>query len=409
MKLPFYIAKRYLFAKKSHNIINIISLISLVAISIGVAALVIVLSVFNGFDSLIKQMYSSIDADIRILPAEGKTFSTASETFSSLRTRSGVYVFAEVLEENALFGYGSKKHIGTIKGVSRNYQDLTGIDTMVCEGTFNLWRGSQPLAIVGRGVAYYLNLGLGNFEPLTIYVPKRSKQALSMEAAFERQSITPSGVFAVEQDFDVQYILAPVEFVRRLLSYDSTMVSAIEIKVAKGHNPETLKREIEATLGSDFKVQDRFQQNESLYRTMKTEKLVIGLILVLILFIATFNIVGTLSMLIIEKRSDVETLRSLGADSTMIQKIFLTEGLLITIGGSIIGTVVGLLLCWAQIAFKLIRLDNRGNFIIDAYPISIQPLDITIILLIVITIGYICTLLPVKIISKRIIAPSTTT
>lgn len=402
MNLSYYIAKRYLFAKKSHNIINIISLISLTGVTVGVMALVIVLSVFNGFDSLIKQMYSSIDADLKIIPAEGKSFSTASPTFINLKGHDGILAMSEVLEENAIFAYSSKKHIGTIKGVSNSYHNICGIDSLICNGTFNLWNGIQPLAIMGRGVAYYLNADLSHLEPIMVYIPKRGKSGLSMEAAFERRSIMPSGIFTVEQDIDVQYVISPIEFVRKLLQYDSTMVSAIEIKAAEGYSTDKLKKEVETIVGSNFKVQNRYQQNESLYRTMKTEKLVIGLILVLILIIASFNIVGSLSMLIIEKRKDVEILRSLGADNELIQKIFLHEGLLISIAGTVIGTVLGLVLCWIQIAFKVIRLDSRGSFIIDAYPVDIQFTDIAIILAVVLSIGYFCARFPVRIITKRI-------
>lgn len=401
-KLSYYIARRYLFAKKSHNIINIISIISLVGVAVGVMALVIVLSVFNGFDSLIKKMYSNIDADIRIVPIEGKTFSTSTSAFINLNNHKGIEAIAEVLEENAIFSYGSKKHIGTIKGVSRNYQDISGIDSVICNGQFGLWRENQPLAIMGRGVAYYLNVSIAQFEPITVYIPKRGKSALSMEAAFERRSIMPSGVFAIEQDFDVQYTIAPIEFVRKLLVYDSTIVSAIEIKAKNGYSINTLKAEIENIMGDKFKVQDRYQQNESLYRTMKTEKLVIGLILVLILVIASFNIVGSLSMLIIEKRKDVGILKSLGADNDLIKNIFLHEGILISVAGTVLGAGLGLILCWIQTTFKIIRLDNRGSFIIDAYPVEVQFFDIAIILTAVLIIGYLCARFPVRMITKRI-------
>ncbi|MCB8965228.1 MAG: ABC transporter permease [Bacteroidales bacterium] len=403
MRVPFYIARRYLFAKKSHNIINIISIISLIGVATGVMALVIVLSVFNGFDSLIARLYSSIDSDVRILPAEGKTFTLTHSELDSIRRHKGVAVFAEIFEENALFRYKSKQHIGVIKGVSGNYADLTGVDSMLVDGEFKLWNGSQPMAIMGQGVAYYLNASLAHFDPLAIFVPKRGKATLSMESAFGKKYIMASGVFAIEQDFDSQFIIAPVEFVRELLGYDSTTVTSIEIKAAKGYSSERLKSEVEQILGTNYKVQNRYQQNESLYRTMKSEKFAIGMILTLILIIASFNIVGSLSMLIIEKRKDVETLRSLGADNDLIRKIFMAEGLLISIGGTIIGTILGLVVCWAQITFKLIKLEGRGNFIIDAYPVDIQLGDIGLILLVVLTIGFIAARFPVRMITKRIL------
>ena len=403
MNVPLYIAKRYLFAKKSHNVINIISIISLVGVATGVSALVIVLSVFNGFESLIKKMYSSFDAEIKVKLVEGKTFSPHSPEIEKLKKLKGVAVYVEVLEENALFRYRERQHIGMIKGVSRNYTDLTGVDSMIIDGTFQLWRGSQSLAVMGQGVSYYLNANLAQFDPLTIYVPKRGKAAsLSPENAFVKMGIMPSGVFAIEQEFDSQYVIIPIEFARTLLEYKDE-VTSIELKAEKGVEIERLQKVVEETLGNKYRVLNRYQQNETLFRTMKSEKLAIGLILSLILIIASFNIIGSLSMLIIDKRSDVDTLRSMGADNDLIQKIFLAEGMLISMGGTIIGTIFGLLICWLQIAFGLVKLHGNGNFIIDSYPVDIHPLDISIILIIVIAIGYLAARFPVRIITKRIL------
>lgn len=405
MNFPFYIAKRYLFAKKSHNVINIISIISLIGVATGVSALVIVLSVFNGFDSLIKTLYSSIDAEIRIQLVEGKTFSASNPEIIKLRSLEGVAVYSEVLEENALFSYRERKHIGKIKGVSKNYADLTGVDTMILDGKFQLWRGSQPLAIMGEGVAYYLNANLAQFDPLTIYVPKRGKNAsLSPENAFTIKGIMPSGVFAIEQEFDTQYVIVPIEFARTLLDYQDE-VTSIELKSKSGVDIEALRDKVQLLVGTKYKVLNRYQQNEALYRTMKSEKLAIGLILSLILVIASFNIIGSLSMLIIDKRKDVETLRSMGADNELIQKIFMAEGLLISMGGTLVGTLFGLLICWLQTAFGLVKLHGNGNFIIEAYPVDIQMLDISFVLLIVIIIGYLAARFPVRIITKRILKP----
>jgi lipoprotein-releasing system permease protein len=403
MNFPFYIAKRYLFAKKSHNVINIISIISLFGVATGVTALVIVLSVFNGFDTLIKKMYSTFDAEIKIHLVEGKTFSVNSPEIEKLRNLEGVAVFTEILEENALFRYREKQHIGMIKGVSKNYADLTGVDSMIVDGNFQLWRGSQPLAIIGQGVAYYLNANLAQFDPLTIYVPRRGKMtSLSPENAFTIKGIMPSGVFSIEQEFDSQYIIVPVEFVRELLDYKDD-VTSIELKTKSGYEIETIQKKVQELLGSKYKVLNRYQQNEALFRTMKSEKLAIGLILSLILVIASFNIIGSLSMLIIDKRNDVETLRSMGADNELIQKIFMVEGMLISMGGTILGTLLGLFICWLQVTFGLVKLQGNGNFIIDAYPVDIQLLDISLVLVIVIAIGYLAARFPVRFITKRIL------
>lgn len=402
MNVPLYIARRYLFAKKSHNIINIISIISVVGVATGVMALVVVLSVFNGFDSLIAKLYSNIDADLKIEIREGKSFRIDTPAFDRIRSMPEVAVFAEVVEENALFRYRGKQHIGIVKGVSRNYSELTGLKSKMIDGDFKLWFGSQPMAVVGQGVAYYLNANLAHFDPLFIYIPRRGKN-LPADAAFNKKAIMPSGVFAIEQDFDTRYVITPIEFARGLTMYDSLTVNAIEIKLQKQANPEKVKSNIEAVLGDSYRVLNRYQQNESLYRTMKSEKFAIALILVLILIIASFNIVGALSMLIIDKRDDVETLKSLGASNRLIQKIFLFEGMLISIGGSIIGVAAGLFTCWLQITFKLVKLEGRGNFIIDAYPVEVQALDMLLILIVVLAIGYLAARFPVRLITRRIL------
>ncbi len=404
MNFPFYIARRYLFAKKSHNIINIISGISVVAMATGVTALVVILSVFNGFDSLIRNMMSAFDADLKIELVEGKTFPDTLAPLQTLRNLESVAVFSEVLEENALFKYGGKQHIGIMKGVSKNYGEQTGIDSMIIDGEFLLWRGSQPLAIMGQGVAYYLNANLAHFDPLEIYLPRRERHhGISSASAFSSKLITPSGVFAIEQEFDTQYIIVPIEFTRGLMNY-SNEVTSIELQIRKGFNPNRVQREVQAIVGDRFRVLNRYQQNESLYKTMKTEKVAIALILGLILIIASFNLIGSLSMLIIDKRSDVETLRSLGADNRMIQKIFLAEGLLVSVAGTVMGILFGLAICFVQIVFKPVKLRGIGTFIIDAYPVAVQAVDILSIFILVIALGYLATRFPVRIITSRIFA-----
>lgn len=402
MKFAFYIARRYLFAKKSQNIINIISIISVVGVATGVMALVVVLSVYNGFDTLVRGMLSTFDADLKVTLVEGKTFSDTLPPIEQLRENPSIAVFSEVLEENAIFKYNRRQHVGTIKGVSRNYAEQTGIDTMIVDGEFQLWRGSQPLAIVGRGVAYFLEANLAHFDPIGVYMPRRGKlPAFSTASVLTSKLIMPSGIFAVEQEFDSQYIIAPIEFVRDLLSY-KTEVTAIELNLKPQVNAQKVQKEIEEQLGENFKVQNKFQQNESLYRTLQSEKLVIVLILVLILVIASFNMVGMLSMLIIDKRKDVETLRSLGAGNRLIKRVFLAEGLLVSIGGTVIGALAGLLICWLQIEFKLVKLHGMGGFIVDAYPVDIQFLDIFAILVLVLGIGFLAAHLAVGLITKRI-------
>jgi lipoprotein-releasing system permease protein len=370
----------------------------------GVMALVVVLSVFNGFDSLIRGMFSIFDADLKIELVEGKTFSDTLPQLQQVKDHPSVAVYSEVLQENALFKYGSRQHIGTIKGVSRNYANQSGIDSMIIDGVFQLWRGSQPLAIVGHGVATYLNANLAHFDPLEVFIPRRGRQTVLTSAnAFNSKAIMPSGVFRIEPEFDTQFILAPIEFVRGLMTLNDK-VTSIEVKLTEKANASRAQQEIQSILGDDFRVLNRFQQNESLYKTMKSEKFAIVVILSLILIIASFNIIGSLSMLIIDKRKDVETLRSLGADNRLIQKIFMAEGLLISIAGSIVGALFGLLICWIQVQFKIVRLHGIGGFIVDAYPVDIQFSDIGLVLLLVLSIGYIAARFPVRYITKRIFA-----
>ena len=273
MNFPFYIARRYLFAKKSHNLINIISAISVIGMAVGVTALIVVLSVFNGFDQLIRKMFSNIDSDLRIELVEGKTFSDTLAELNAVRNYSGVAVFSEVLQEHALFKYRNRQHIGVIKGVSRNYSEISGIDSMIIDGEFQLWRGSQPLAIIGQGVAYYLNANLAHFDPVEVYIPKRGRQfSISAATAFNSKVIMPVGVFAIEQEFDSQFIVVPIEFARKLTNF-STEVTSVEILLKPGTNSNKAQNDIQKLLGQNFKVQNRYQQNELLYRTMKTEKL----------------------------------------------------------------------------------------------------------------------------------------
>ncbi|HNS30543.1 MAG TPA: FtsX-like permease family protein [Tenuifilaceae bacterium] len=405
MNFPFYIARRYLFAKKSHNVINIISIISVVGMATGVMALVVVLSVFNGFDMLIRNMISVYESDIKIVPVEGKTFSDTLPQLHELKKHPSVAVYSEILQENALFKYRGRQHIGTIKGVSRNYPEQSGIDSMIIDGSFQLWRGSQPLAIMGNGVAAYLNANLAHFDPLEVFMPRRGRQpVLTSAGAFNSKAIMPSGVFKVEQEFDTQFILAPIEFVRGLMKLGDDMITSIEIKLSDRLNPSRAQQEIQEIAGSGFRVLNRYQQNESIYKTMKSEKFAIVLILSLILVIASFNIIGSLSMLIIDKRKDVDILRSLGADNRMIQKIFMAEGMLIAVAGSILGALVGLFICWLQVQFKLVTLQGMGGFITDAYPVDIQLLDISLVLLLVIGIGYLAARFPVRYITGRIFA-----
>jgi len=402
VNLSFYIARRYLLGKKSRNAINVISSISVLGVATGTMALVIVLSVFNGFDQVVKSLFSTFDPDIKISAVEGKTFVPGEQMLDSLGAIPGIQAVSEVVEENVLLLYGDKQHIATIKGVDDAFREVTGIDSMVYEGSMKLKERNRPYAVVGQGVAYSLRIGLNFVDPLFVYtIDRKSRINMSQpEESIRRDFIYPSGIFAIEQDYDSRYIITPIEFARKLLDYDRE-VSFLELKLDPVFQEEMVQHEIVAVMGERYHVKNRQQQNELFYRVMKSEKWAIFLILTFILIIASFNIIGSLSMLIIEKKKDILTLRNMGANNRLIQRIFLVEGWLISVIGSITGLILGTLISWIQQQFGVIKLSGSGTFIIEAYPVRIQLVDIAMIWITVLLIGLIAARYPVRQISRK--------
>ncbi len=402
MNLSFYIAKRYLLGKKSQNAINIISGISVLGVATGTMALVIVLSVFNGFDQVVKSLFNSFDPDIKISAVEGKTFVPGESVTDAIIALPGVTAVSEVMEENVLLLYGDKQHIATIKGVDDSFEEVSGLDSMIYDGEMKLKDRNRPYAVVGRGIAYSLRIGLSFVDPIFVYTIDRKVQ-INMsqpEESIRRDFIYPSGIFSIEQDFDSRYIIVPIEFVRELLSYEKE-VSFLEVKLDQRFPADRVQEEIIAIMGGDFNVKNRQQQNELFYRVMKSEKWAIFLILTFILIIASFNIIGSLSMLIIDKKNDIVTLRNLGSTNRLIERIFLVEGWLISVIGSVIGLIMGTLISWIQQQFGLIKLSGSGAFVIDAYPVQIVIVDICLIWVTVLLIGWIAARYPVKQLSKK--------
>jgi len=402
VKLPFYIAKRYLLGKKSQNAINIISGISILGITTGTLALVIVLSVFNGFDGVVKSLFNSFDPEIKISASEGKTFVPDPVLTQSMAELPGVLAISEVLEENVLLLYGDRQHIATIKGVDEVFQNVTGLDSMVYEGEMKLKDRNRAYAVVGQGVAYNLGIGLHFIDPLYVYtIDRKAKINMSQpEEAIRRDFLYPSGFFQIETDIDSRYVFTDIAFVRELLSY-RTEVSFLELKLNPDFPPDQVQKEIVALMGDNFSVKNRQQQNELFYRVMRSEKWAIFLILTFILIIASFNIIGSLSMLIIEKKKDILTLRNMGASNSLIKKIFLVEGWLISVVGSISGLILGTTISWIQQRFGVIKLTGSGSFIIDAYPVRIEFVDILLIWITVLLIGFLAARYPVRQISKK--------
>ncbi|MBL4587183.1 MAG: ABC transporter permease, partial [Flavobacteriales bacterium] len=339
MNLPLHIAKRYLFSKKSHNAINIVSGISIAGVAVVTAAMVIVLSVFNGFEGLVISLYNVFEAPIVVKPAEGKTLLLSSIPTDEILATPGVIGYVQVLEESCLLRYRDKQYFARIKGVSDNFLQLTDMDSMVVDGDAFMHVNGTPAALIGSGVAYHLSANVNDpLNPLEVYVPKRGSRAtLDPSKAFNVRQIFTTGVFSIQADFDLTYVITPIGFVRDLLDHQGK-VSALELALDPTADMEAVRKEIQEKLGANYVVKDRFQQNELLYKIMKSEKWAVFLILSFILMISIFNVIGSLTMLILEKKKDINILRSMGASEKLIQRIFILEGIFI----SLIGAVGGL-------------------------------------------------------------------
>ncbi|MDA3852696.1 MAG: ABC transporter permease, partial [Bacteroidales bacterium] len=386
--LPFYIARRYLFAKKSHRVVNIISMISLFGFCIGTAALVIVLSVFNGFEGLITGMYNQFDPDIRISPTKGKTIIIEGEIEEYLAQHPSIASYSPVLEEKALLIYNGKQSTATIKGVSNSYRHVTGIDSLMLQGEFILKTGDTYGAVLGMGLAYKLGAGLKFINSLVVKAPKRigSISLSNPENSFTSDYFKPTGFFAIYQpEIDMHYVLVDLSKAQDLFQYDNE-ISAVELHLNAKASIDAVKRDLKAQLGEHFLVQDRFEQKANLYKMLAMEKWMSSIIVIFILIIAVFNIVGTLSMLIIEKGKDIKTLQSIGANNSLIRKIFYTEGSMVAFLGALIGMVLGIVTCLLQQHFGIIRLGSSGQYIVDAYPVELLPIDLAFVFITVIII-----------------------
>lgn len=370
-------------------------------IIVGTLALVIVLSVFNGFSDLITSFFSSFDPDLKITPAEGKMFDPQQQEIQRIKNHPDVIHYAEIIEDVVLLKYGNQVYPAIMKGVPDNYRQYTSIDSLIIDGSFFLEKEGINYTAVGQGVAFYLGLSPRFPEPLQVYVPKKGNQALINPARAVSQGLVyPSGVFAVLEEIDSKYIIVSQPFAARLFE-SGTQISSIELGIKPDANIKKIQKEIEKNLGSAFHVKTKYQQHDMVYKTMQSEKWAAYLILIFILIIASFNILGSLSMLIIDKKEDIMILQSMGATAKIIRMIFLFEGWLISLVGAVTGTLLGLLLCWIQITFGIISLPSNGSFLISAYPVRVVFNDILIILVVVLFIGFLASWYPVKYISKK--------
>ena len=398
MRFSLFIALRYLFSKKSTNVINIISGISISGIVVGTCALVILLSAFNGLEDWVVRLYNSFDPDIHIESKNSKFFKEDAISFDELKRIEGVTYVMPVIEENGLLHYRDAQYVCTIKGVGEEFKKMSGLDSMIINGSFDLHMGSSSAAIVGSGVAYSLSLSLGDInEPINIYVPKaNASYSLNPIEAFHSGSIHPSGIFEVQPEFDTRYIIVPIEYARELFHREKT-VSSIEIQLKKDVDVEQVIDKIKTITGESFLVKNRFQQHELLYKIIHAEKWGVFLILAFILLIAIFNVTGSLTMLIVDKSRDIRTLQSLGANWKTIRMIFFMEGMLISIIGMLTGLLLGLLIVILQDKFQFVLING-----VDAYPVLIKKMDIVYISITVLTIGAIAAWFPAaRALSKR--------
>lgn len=371
MRLPLFIANRYLLAKKSHNLINIITWISIIGISVGSFALIVVLSAFNGLEQVISDMNNRLAPDIQVAPVKGKTIDLTAFPMGEIKGIQGVADVMPTITEDALFRANDKQHIGQVKGVSEGYQDV-----------------KTGQAVPGSGVAWHL--GINAYDPyalMRVYVPKRGNASqMSLENGFNTDVLTVESVFTTQQELDEKLVLVPYKWLSELLEYQDK-ASNVELFLADNASVNKIKKDVKALLGEGFTVKDQQEQQATLYKIMRSEKWAVYVILTFILILATFNVVGSLSMLMIDKRKDTEILRAMGADNRLIQRIFMNEGLLISVAGGIIGLLLGIVLVLLQERFGFVKFGSGGNYIVDAYPVLLKLKDVLLIFATILVVG----------------------
>ncbi|CDD16751.1 putative uncharacterized protein [Alistipes sp. CAG:435] len=398
MHLPLFIARRYLFAKKSHNVINIISAISAVGMAIGTAALIIILSIYNGFDELVKSTLSNVEPDILITPAKGKVFIPEGEAFDRIKANPMIGEYDLILQENVFVDYDGHQGIAKAKGVDSAFEAESPLAEHITNGEFSLHKGQLPQMVVGAGLAYKMGMNPAFLASAELYFPIRDRNfsLANPAASIETVRMRPSGIFSVNQQIDDDLMIVPIEEMRKLLGYEEE-VSGVEIRLAEGSTAKDIRsaiKHIQKELGPEFKVLDRFRQNPSLYKMMRYEKAAIFLILIFVIIIIALNIFGSITMLIIEKKDDIETYRSLGATDQMLRRTFTLEGWLISLLGLAAGLVIGIGFSLAQQNFGFIKMP--GSFLVNAYPVILQWQDVLATIIGVALIGYIIALLPVR-------------
>lgn len=407
MNFPFFIAKRYLFSKKSHNAINVISAISVCGVALATLAMVCTLSVFNGFQDMVATFFTAFDPQIKITSVKGKVFDGSEPVFAEIRTMPEVAVYSESVEDNAMVQYKGRQAMAVIKGVEDNFDKLTPIDSILFgRGELILHDEVVDYAIPGLQLLSTLGTGIRFLDPLEIYAPKRGSR-INMSnpmSSFVSDQLFSSGLtFTVNQEkYDASYLITSIGFARRLFQYTNE-VSAVNLRLTPDADENTVIKKLKEKLGDDFRVQNRYEQQADTFRIMEIEKLISYIFLTFILMIACFNVIGSLSMLIIDKKNDVQTLRNLGASDSQIVRIFLFEGRMISFIGAVSGVIIGLALCLIQQEYGIISLGTAGSFIVDAYPVSVHAWDIVLVFATVLIVGFISVWYPVRYLSRRLL------
>lgn len=397
--LSSFIALRYLFSKKSHNAINIVSGVSAAAVGVVTAAMVCVLSVMNGFGKVVRDMFSEFDPELRITAAEGKYFATDTEAFQSLRDLPFVAVYSESVEDEALVEFEGRQLPVRLKGVDSLYQSLVHIDSILLDGHFQVWDGGFERCVLGVGLANQMNIGAHFIKGLHLYAPRRNVKVnlLRPDESFNEATCWIAGIFAVNQTkYDDHFMLVSLPLARAMLDYSDTQVTAVELRLSPDANLKAAKRDIRRLLGDRFLVQDRYEQQADFYRILKIEKLMTALLLIFILIIAAFNIIGSLTMLMLDKAEDTQILRHLGASSQQVHRIFLLEGWLISSLGAGIGLFIGLIVCLLQEHFGFIKLGNGTEYVLSAYPVEVVGTDILLVAVVVLVVGWAAAYIPTR-------------
>ncbi|MCQ2605897.1 MAG: FtsX-like permease family protein [Bacteroidales bacterium] len=401
MSVSLFFARRYLFSKKSKNAINYITTVSVILITLVTVAMIITMSVFNGLSDVITSMFNTFDPEIKITATNGRVFSLDSVE-NKLKQNTDIQAYTPILEDDALFTYGDKQLIGKLKGVGDSYTKTCNVDSILVAGEFVLEQNDVHYACVGQGVAHKLSVGLMFRDVLHIYAPERSKRSSFVPTEeYNKTYAYARGVFSVQMDIDNEYIITSLALAQELWKYTNNEVSSIEIKITENADIHSVVQNLQQTLGNSFSIKDREKQHEFMYKVTQGEKFVTFLIITLILIIASFSIIGSLSMLIIDKQRDIAVLRSMGANSQTIKRIFILEGWLIAVLGAFIGVFLGVAICGIQEYFGIVKLPGASaNFIVQAYPVKVLFTDVISILFVVLLVGFVTAYYPVQKISK---------